>query len=155
LLSVLALLVAACGDSKGDPTPTATLSPAISTTVTVSDIDSSEVVRVEFAATPLERQTGLMHRESMDDDAGMLFLFPGDTTTGFWMKDTLIPLDIAHVAADGTVLEVNTRDPLDETVLAPRQPYRYTLEVNGGWFERHGLGAGAKVTLPENLPVAE
>jgi uncharacterized membrane protein (UPF0127 family) len=64
------------------------------------------------------------------------------------MRNTYIPLDIAYLAADGTVLEIVHGVPLDETILTPQQPYRYVLEVNGGWFERHGLGVGAKVSIP-------
>lgn len=151
-------MVGACGDGSDaaqSATNAAAPTRAEGAVVIVSDGNRTGTVRVEFASTPLERQTGLMHRESLDEDAGMLFVFPSDVQTGFWMENTLIPLDIAHIAADGTVLEINTREPLDKTILPPAQPYRYTLEVNGGWFERHGLGVGAKVTLPEDMPAAE
>jgi uncharacterized membrane protein (UPF0127 family) len=85
----------------------------------------------------------------------MLFLFPGDTRIGFWMKNTLIQLDIAYIGVDGIVREVHTREPHDLRSIPPAEPYRYTLEVNGGWFEAHGLAAGAKVTLPAELPTPQ
>lgn len=120
--------------------------------VTVADSDSSRVVQVEVAATPQQRQQGLMWRQALDPDWGMLFLFPGDSGGGFWMRNTYVPLDIAYIGADGTVQEIRAARPLDETVLTPSKPYRYVLEVNQGWFQQHGLGVGSKVTLPEGLP---
>ncbi len=120
--------------------------------ITLAQGDSQATVSVEVAATFRERQQGLMLRQEMAEDAGMLFLFPRDGQVGFWMKDTYLPLDIAYISAAGEVLEVRQATPLDETVLTPAQPYRYVLEVNQGWFERHALGVGAKVTLPTGLP---
>lgn len=122
--------------------------------VTVSDADSTRVVQVEIAATPQQRQQGLMWRQALDPDWGMLFLFPGLSGGGFWMRNTYVPLDIAYIGADGTVQEIRAAKPLDLTTLTPERPYRYVLEVNQGWFEEHGLGVGSKVTLPENLPAA-
>lgn len=145
-LVVFVLGASACG---GDDDPDARFD------VTVAQGDSHATVWVEVAATFRERQQGLMLRQELAEDAGMLFLFPRDGQVGFWMKDTYLPLDIAYISAAGEVLEVRQATPLDETVLAPAQPYRYVLEVNQGWFERHGLGVGAKVTLPTGLPTAK
>lgn len=145
-LVVFVLGASACG---GDDDPDARFD------VTVAQGDSHATVWVEVAATFRERQQGLMLRQELAEDAGMLFLFPRDGQVGFWMKDTYLPLDIAYISAAGEVLEVRHATPLDETVLAPAQPYRYVLEVNQGWFERHGLGVGAKVTLPTGLPTAK
>lgn len=143
---VFVLGASACG---GDDDPDARFD------VTVAQGDSHATVWVEVAATFRERQQGLMLRQELAEDAGMLFLFPRDGQVGFWMKDTYLPLDIAYISAAGEVLEIRQATPLDETVLAPAQPYRYVLEVNQGWFERHGLGVGAKVTLPRGLPTAK
>lgn len=122
--------------------------------VTVSDGDSSRVVQVEIAATPQQRQQGLMWRQALDPDWGMLFVFPGFSGGGFWMRNTYVPLDIAYIGADGTVQEIRAAQPLDLTILTPAKPYRYVLEVNQGWFEEHGLGVGSTVLLPANLPEA-
>lgn len=136
-----------------DPSPKgATTWPTAS--ITVQGGGKTVPLTVEIANTEPRREQGLMYRQELDDAHGMLFLFPGDTTGGFWMANTYIPLDIAFVAADGTVLQVVHGKPLDETVLKPNQPYRYALEVADGWFERHGLAPGAKLTLPTNLPAA-
>jgi uncharacterized membrane protein (UPF0127 family) len=121
--------------------------------VTVTRGAVARVLTVEVAATAADRARGLMYRVWMAEDAGMLFLFPRDTRQGFWMRNTFIPLDIAYIGADGTVQEIRNGVPLSEAVLTPAQPYRYVLEVNAGWFERHGMGAGAKVALPPGLPV--
>ena len=110
---------------------------------------------VELATTRAERELGLMFRESLPEERGMLFVFAADEETGFWMENTLIPLSIAYLDDAGEVLEIHDGRPLDETVLWPSRPYRYALEVNQGWFERHGLGVGATVSLPKDLPAAE
>lgn len=139
-----------------DPTAADTPRPELpTTTVTVEGNGASEKLTVEVAATPAQRQKGLMLRQSMPEDAGMLFLFPGENSTGFWMRNTYIPLSIAYLAEDGTVMEIRDGKPLDETILTPQRPYRYVLEVNQGWFERTGLGVGAKVRIPPGLPAAQ
>lgn len=142
---VYVLILVACARDDTTPHPYQ---------VTVADDDSSRTVQVEVAATPQQRQQGLMWRQELDPDWGMLFVFPGLSGGGFWMRNTYVPLDIAYIGADGTVQEIRAAKPLDETVLTPVLPYRYVLEVNQGWFEEHGLGVGSKVTLPENLPQA-
>ncbi len=144
-LAIGAVLLATSACSGGN-------SKAKTFELTLSQGDSSATVTVEIAATTRERQQGLMLRQELPEDEGMLFLFPRDVLIGFWMKNTYVPLDIAYISADGEVLEIRAAKPLDETTLSPEQPYRYTLEVNQGWFERHGLSAGATVKLPEGLP---
>ncbi len=148
-LLLLALVSTACGDDAVGVTA------SDRATVVVSSGQSSTKVKVEIASTEKQREQGLMLRQSMHDDAGMLFLFPADTTVGFWMRNTYLPLDIAYIDASGKVLEVRKAQPLDETALTPKGPYRYTLEVNQGWFERHGFGPGSTVTLPKHLPKAQ
>ncbi|MEX0784006.1 MAG: DUF192 domain-containing protein [Dehalococcoidia bacterium] len=138
------------GASDAETPPT---SPATHE-ITVRDGDTEELVTVELATTPAERQRGLMGREEMDEDRGMLFLFPEvqGEGHGFWMRNTLIPLTIAYLDADGTVLRLMDGTPLDETILRPEIPYYAVLEVNQGWFQRHGLGVGSVVELPADAP---
>ncbi|MGE3074935.1 MAG: DUF192 domain-containing protein [Dehalococcoidia bacterium] len=143
-LAVLALSLAGCRSGGSDKTFEVRLSQGA----------AQATVTVEVAATTRERQQGLMFRQELDEDKGMLFLFPRDVLIGFWMKNTYVPLDIAYISADGEVLEIRAAKPLDETTLSPAKEYRYTLEVNQGWFERHGLDVGAKVDLPKGLPAA-
>lgn len=154
LVALFPLLAAACGGSEDPATPTATPDPRPAVTITGADGKSVSVF-VEYAATTEQRQVGLMNRDSLADDAGMLFIFAGDVQTGFWMKNTRIPLDIAHIGADGTIQEIFTREPLDEAITRPTDPYRYVIEVNGGWFALRGLGVGSKVTFPADMPAGE
>ncbi len=151
LLILLPLaLAASCSDAD-----TPRLPDAPTAKVTIESGGKTATLTVEIAATEAQREQGLMLRQQMDEDRGMLFLFPADTTIGFWMKNTYIPLDIAYISAVGTVLDVHAAKPLDETIIKPAGPYRYTIEVNEGWFARHGLGQGATVHLPANLPTAK
>ncbi len=140
--AVLALVVAvACG--SGDA------GLATATVVLTDERGSQEELTVELARTAEERSRGLMFREELPEDQGMLFVFPNDTTTGFWMRDTSIPLSIAFIAADGMILDVQEMEPLSPVLHRPPNTYRYALEVNQGWFGRHGLGTGDRLELPE------
>ena len=136
-----------CSASVPDPC----LLPITQLTVTSASGEASVTLTVEIANRSDQQRRGLMFRESMDELAGMLFVFQGDRTGGFWMRNTLIPLDIAYLGADGTVLEIVHGVPLSLENLTPSQPYRYTLEVNGGWFERQGLGVGDRVAIPAGI----
>jgi uncharacterized membrane protein (UPF0127 family) len=119
----------------------------------VATIDTGErVVRVdvELAESPEERRQGLMGRESLADDAGMLFLYPEDHRGGFWMKDTLIPLSIAFLDADGTVLAILDMDPCETDSCPTYDPgvaYRSALEVNQGAFAEWGVEPGDVVVV--------
>ena len=147
-----------CGDGSKPSTPPSTQPPAAAPTrpatvlptreITVEGDGKSVKLIVELATTNASRTVGLMNRPVMPEDAGMLFFFRQDLSGGFWMANTLIPLDIAYLDANGKVLEIRAGKPLDQTPLTPAQPYRNTLEVNGGWFQRNGLGPGAIVKLP-------
>jgi len=119
--------------------------------VVIEQGSARAAVTVELAVTPQQRAQGLMYRRALDPDAGMLFIFQADSRSGFWMRNTYIPLDIAYISADLTVVDIRQGTPLDETILTPAAPYRYVLEVNRGWFAAHGLGVGARVTLPPGL----
>ncbi|MBI2570301.1 MAG: DUF192 domain-containing protein [Candidatus Schekmanbacteria bacterium] len=102
---------------------------------------------LEIAATIAERQRGLMNRAALAAEHGMLFVFPTETTTGFWMKDTHIPLDIAFLDASRRVAEVLHLTPYSLETRAPRAAFRYALELNEGWFARHGLGPGSILSV--------
>lgn len=110
---------------------------------------------VYVADTPELRQRGLTGVESLPQEAGMLFLFPEDTQSGFWMKDTLIPLSIAFLGADGTVLAVLDMEPCEADpcpTYSPGVSYRAALEVNQGRFDDLGLaGSGWRVDVPPEL----
>ena len=107
-------------------------------------------VRVEVARTPAERERGLMDRARLDPDAGMIFVFERSERHGFWMKNTLIPLDLLFIGEDGRVAAVVQRQPLSLEVDDGGVDSRYVLEVNGGWARAHGVARGDQVTL-ENV----
>src|SRR5256886_12780979 len=105
-------------------------------------------VSLEVAATPAERERGLMYRTSLAEGRGMLFVFDEDRNHSFWMKNTLIPLDMLFIARDGTVVGMHANaTPLSTADIAVGKASRYVLEVPGGWAARHGIAAGARVEL--------
>lgn len=112
-------------------------------------------VPVHVAADPQTRGLGLMGRRQVPAGTGMVFLFPDTHRTGFYMKDTRIPLSIAFFDADGVILEVLDMEPCEAApcpTYRPAQSYRSALEVPRGWFEEVGVGPGWRVELPAGLP---
>ena len=99
---------------------------------------------VEIADTQKSQEKGLMNRKSLDEDRGMLFVYDRDSRKSFWMKNTLIPLSIAYIAADGTIREIYDMEPLSTRIVDSRYSVRYALEVNQGAFDRHGIKPGDK-----------
>jgi uncharacterized membrane protein (UPF0127 family) len=102
-------------------------------------------IRAEVAARPGERQIGLMNRKQMATNDGMLFVFENADMHCFWMRNTLIPLSIAFLAEDGSIVNIADMKALDETSHCPAKAVRFALEMNVGWFERRGLKAGSKL----------
>ena len=102
-------------------------------------------IDAQVAATPEQRQIGLMHRKDMPVHEGMLFVFEQAGVQCFWMKNTLIPLTAAFVADDGAIVNLADMKPLDEASHCSAKPVRYVLEMNQGWFEQRHLKAGAKL----------
>lgn len=102
-------------------------------------------IKVEVAQTPEQQQIGLMHRTSMGTNEGMLFAFERAGQQCFWMKNTLIPLAIAFVADDGTVVNLDEMKPQTLESHCSAKPVRYVLEMNTGWFTKRGIKAGSKL----------
>lgn len=102
-----------------------------------------ETVKAEVAQSMIETQRGLMWRQELGTDQGMLFVFDADEPRSFWMKNTLIPLDIAFINKDKTILNIHQMAPNNSSRhYRSAGPARYALEVNQGWFKEHGIGAG-------------
>jgi uncharacterized membrane protein (UPF0127 family) len=98
---------------------------------------------VEVADTDAQRERGLMFRKTLAPDAGMIFDFHATVEVGFWMKDTLIPLDMVFIAADGRVEGVHANaKPMDTTLIASPMPVRFVLEIAGGRAAEIGLEPG-------------
>lgn len=103
------------------------------------------VIQAEVAQTDRERAIGLMHRKDMPANHGMLFVFDEASPQCFWMRNTLLPLSIAFVADDGSIVNIADMKPMDETSHCSTKPVRYALEMNKGWFAKRGLKAGSKL----------
>ena len=119
--------------------------------VRVTQEGREAVLPVEIARTPEARAQGLMGRERLGANAGMLFVYEDDARRFFWMKNTLIPLSLAFIDKRGEVLEIIHLQPHRPGTRIPsyrsRNKVRRVLEVNQGWFLRNGFGLGARVSL--------
>jgi uncharacterized membrane protein (UPF0127 family) len=105
-------------------------------------------IRAEIARTPDQLQRGLMFRKTLADGRGMLFVFNQDQILSFWMKNTLVPLSIAYIRSDGSILEIRDMVPRDENTVRSSRGARYALEVPQGGFGRVGVKAGDRLLLP-------
>lgn len=107
-------------------------------------------VQVEVADNTDEMQKGLMGRTALAEDAGMLFVYPKERELSFWMKDTLIPLSIAFMDAEGRIVDIQDMKALDDEPphYTSAEPARYALEVNEGFFDERGVEVGDRARLP-------
>ena len=121
-----------------------------------SQIDSCEIrdiavgdtpARVEIADDPAKRDTGLMFRRTMPENHGMLFDFFDTEDRGFWMKNTALPLSIAFIESDGTIVNIEKMSPFSLSSAYSKKPCRYALEMNQGWFDKNGIVPGTKCSL--------
>lgn len=103
-------------------------------------------VSAEVADSEAERELGLMYRGPLDDNAGMLFVYPDEELRAFWMKNTKIPLSIAYINAQGRVVHTAEMVALDESSVPSRYPAMYALEMEKGWFLAHAVAPGDRVT---------
>jgi uncharacterized membrane protein (UPF0127 family) len=101
---------------------------------------------VEVVTTPETRAQGLMFRKAMAPNAGMLFIYPGEQAVSFWMKNTLIPLDMLFLKADGSIAHIaHNAVPHDETPIGSGTAVKAVLEVNGGTAAALGIKEGDRV----------
>ena len=104
--------------------------------------EGADTVFAEVARTPDERARGLMYREELAEDAGMLFVFQDLEERAFWMQNTFIPLDIAYMDPSFRIIDIKPMEPEDESFVESSGPAQYALEVNRGWFDEHGVTIG-------------
>jgi uncharacterized membrane protein (UPF0127 family) len=143
LLLAAALLWAACGDGTPPRVPGALLP------VEWLTVDGHRIT-AEVARRPDDRTRGLMFRQSLPPDHGMLFVFERESVQQFWMRNTTIPLSIAYADARGRIVRIADLEPLDERPVTSLGPARYALEMNRGWFAAHGVVAGDAIAgLPD------
>jgi len=104
------------------------------------------VITAEVARTPDQRAIGLMHRPTMPANDGMLFVFEEPGQQCFWMKNTLLPLSIAFLADDGSIVNIDEMQPQTLDSHCSKKPVRFVLEMNKGWFDKRAIKPGAKIT---------
>jgi len=140
LLAGLAILV---GSVQADPLLTYPLK-----------IRNNEL-RAELANTEDTRRQGLMFRDRLGENTGMIFLYPETEVTAMWMKNTRIPLSVAFIDGGGHILNIEDMVPFSEDAHGSRGPAAYALEVNRGWFSKRGIKAGDRVEGLSKLPPAK
>ena len=140
LTSVLTiLLVTTAGMANADDSPQTNLQ-RITLTAGIHQIDT------QLAVTPNQQAVGLMYRNDMPMNEGMLFVFEQASVQCFWMKNTRLPLTAAFVADDGTIVNLENMKPQTTESHCSTQPVRYVLEMNQGWFAKKGIKPGSKLS---------
>jgi len=138
LVALLLAALAACGRPAPDPTR-----------LVIETASGAHQFTVELADDEQERRTGLMYRESLAPDKGMLFDFEDEAPRSMWMKNTLISLDMAFIDASGRIISIeNNTTPRSLSPVASRGPARAVLEVGGGRLAEIGAAPGDRVRHP-------
>lgn len=118
-------------------------------TLAIHSASGDHQVKVEVVTKPADQALGLMYRRHLADDSGMLFIFRQEERQSFWMKNTLIPLDMIFVSADLIIVDITTMQPC-RTDPCPdytsRQPAKYVLEVNAGYCRSHSIAIGDRIS---------
>jgi uncharacterized membrane protein (UPF0127 family) len=107
--------------------------------------------KIEIADDETEQQIGLMYRDSMPADHGMIFVFPDEEHRGFWMKNTRIPLDILYLDSRGTIVSIKQMLPFDLTEVPSEKPARFAIELNDGTAKTLKLKPGDRIAIPEQF----
>ena len=128
-----AALPARAQDQAQPPLPTTTIQAGI------------HLIRAEVADQANTRAMGLMHRTGLGPNQGMLFVFPERAGHCFWMRNTRIPLTIAFIDDDGRIANLADMQPFDESSHCPLRPVGFALEMEQGWFAKHGIAPGTRL----------
>ena len=129
----IALLLLAAVPALAQPLPSVQLSAGM------------HLIRAEVAADFATRARGLMHRDSLGANAGMLFVFDQPEIQCMWMKNTLIPLSVAFLDERGAIINIADMEPHSERTHCAARPARYALEMNRGWFAARGIKPGMRL----------
>ena len=146
ILSLCALFLAGCYNNE----PKVSEAGLPTGSVLLGSEDEEVFVDVEIAQTDEHRQEGLMARESLPEDSGMMFVYFEPVQNGFWMQDVRFPLSVAFIDEDRRITEIIDMDVCQEgscTAYTPAKEYTAALEVNQGAFEKWGIEVGDTVTL--------
>jgi hypothetical protein len=110
------------------------------------------LITAEVANTFDSRARGLMYRKSLGPNQGMLFVFPDVSAHCMWMKNTFVPLSVAFMDEQGTIVSIHDMQPQNETSHCAAKPARFALEMNQGWFAKKGVKAGARIGGVDKAP---
>lgn len=139
ILALALLLVSGAGSTWAQDGPQARLA-AVPLTAGI------HVIQAELAVTPAQQATGMMFRREMGANEGMLFVNESAGVRCFWMRNTLLPLTIAFLADDGTIVNLADMAPRNDASHCSAKPVRYALEMRQGWFAKRGLQAGQRLS---------
>ncbi len=112
-------------------------------------------IYLEIAADPESRSMGLMFRDSLGKNNGMLFIFPDEEVVSFWMKNTFMPLDIAFIDSSGIIVKTASMRPHDRTPVGSEFEVKYALEVKRGFFRENSIGPGDAVSFSDSVMEVE
>jgi hypothetical protein len=158
VLSSCAVLMGGCNEG-----PRSANEPAPSNLKERNDLTSMRTITIRIgskatytayvADAPETERLGLMNvtEAELPTDRGMIFVFPYDHLLSFWMRNTVIPLDIAYIRSDGTIVKTYTMEPLKEFGYSSIEPARFALELRAGQFQEKGIKEGDHVELPSEL----
>jgi uncharacterized membrane protein (UPF0127 family) len=141
-LLATAALFAAAPSGQAVAQPATEAQPALPKTQLSAGI---HIIQAEVANTEETRERGLMFRKSLEGNDGMLFVFEQPDRQCFWMHNTPLPLSIAFIADDGTIVNIDDMAPQTDDAHCSRKPVRYALEMAQGWFADHGISTGKKI----------
>ena len=110
-----------------------------------------KTIKVEVVRTEKEKARGLMFRERMGKDEGMLFVYEREEMLSFWMKNTRLPLSIAFIDKNGRIVDIQDMEPFSQEIHVSARPSQYALEMNRGWFAGEGIKVGDRVKMPPSL----
>ncbi len=133
LLAAAATFAAGAATAQPSPLPTTQLTAGV------------HLITAEIAANDGSRTRGLMFRQALPANHGMLFIFDDKAIHCMWMRNTLIPLSVAFIEDDGTIVNILDMKPHDENRHCAARPVRYALEMTQGWFAARGIGPGSKL----------
>ena len=112
-------------------------------------------IRAEVANTDASRRQGLMFRERLEENAGMIFVYPSQGPHAMWMKNTLVPLSVAFIDKHGRIINIEEMQPQTEDAHAAKGEAAYALEMNQGWFRKRGIKSGDRILGLERIPRSE
>ena len=148
LCAVTAFAIYFYGLTPGSADGQAMILPDDPTPLVIETGSAKRTFSIEIADTSAEREAGLMFREEMADDHGMLFVFDESREVNFWMKNTPMPLDLVFVGQDGRIKAIKRGEPESEAIISPGEPVNFVLELKAGTAARDGLKDGDVVRHP-------